>query len=165
MKKAIQKYCIILFSIMGLFGCAAMTQGYGTLVLDQIVQKNFESFQIDPDMNYYYSGSYVYPSVIMGLKKQFALDNDLWKPLQLDPILLKDLINGMQTKARQTGQVQRGFILKSPDGQTLGVCYCPLDVWIRTKMGEDNKVVVYTPDRYPYGDGGDGGGGRGRRGR
>jgi hypothetical protein len=166
MKKASQIYCIILFSILGLFGCAAMNQGYGTFVPDHLVQKGFESFQMDPNMNYYYSGSYAYPSVIMGLKKQYALDNDLWKPLQPDPILLKDLIGGMQTKAIQTGQAQHGFILRSPDGQTLGVCYCPLDVWIRAKMGEANKVVVYTPDRYPYGDGGDGnGGGRGRRGR
>ncbi len=161
MKTASQKYGVLLLSVLVLFGCAAVRHAFGTFVPDQVAEKNFEAFQIDPGMNYYFSGSDVYPSVIMGLKKQYVLDNDLWRPLKPDLQLFKDLINDMQLKAREHGQLQRGFVLKSPEGQTIGVCYCTFTVRMKLKMGEDNKVIVYTPEvnSYPYGGGG------GRRGR
>lgn len=152
MKPANQKYLLLILSILFFSGCASMMHGYGTFAPDQDAEKNFESFQIDPDINYYYSGSDVYPIVIMGLKKQYVLDNDLWTPLQSDPKLFKNLIQDMQQKARDHGVMQRGFVLKSPDGQIIGVCYCTYKVRMSLKMGEGNKVVVYTPDvnSYPY---------------
>lgn len=156
MKKNCKKFSGILFSVLILFGCAAMTKNFGTIVPDQGVEKNFETFQLDPDMNYYFSGSDVFPSVIMGLKKQYALDNDLWRPLATDPKHLKELISDMQSKAGEFGKLQRGFVMKSPDGQTLGVWYSPFNLPMRLKMGADNKVIVYTPDpgSYPYDSGG-----------
>ena len=154
MKKNCQKCVLTFLSILVLCGCASMRSGFGIFVPDQNAEKNIESFQIDRGMNYYFSGSDVYPSVIMGLKTQYLLDNDLWRPIQPDPKIFKDLITDMQYKARMAGQLQRGFILKSPDGQTLGVCYCTFNVRMSIKMGEDNKVIVYTPSSYPYGDGG-----------
>ena len=136
----------------GIIGELKKEVGYGTFVPDQVVEKNFENFQIDPDMNYYFSGSDVYPTVIMGLRRQYLLDYDLWRPLKSDPALFKNLISDMQSKAREYGQLQRGFVLKSPDGQELGVCYCPFAVRMNLKVGEGNKVIVYTPEvsSYPY---------------
>jgi hypothetical protein len=52
----------------------------------------------------------------------------------------------MQFEALRINQVQRGFVLKSPEGQDVGVCYCRLTVWMSLRMGEGNKVIVYTPD-------------------
>jgi hypothetical protein len=98
-------------------------------------------------MNYYASGPHeAYPIAIMGLKKQYVLDNDLWRPLPPDPKLFKELIKSMQFEAQKIFEVHRGFILKSPAGQDVGVCYCRLTVMMRLKMGEGNKVIVYTPD-------------------
>jgi hypothetical protein len=147
-----QRNIVLILSLLVLCGCAAIRQDFGTFVPDQSAEKSFESFQIDPDMNYYFSGSDVYPSVIMGLKKQYVLDNDLWRPLKSDPKVFNDLITDMQSKASISGQLQRGFVLKSPDGQIIGVCYCTFKVRMSLKMGEGNKVVVYTPDAlsYPY---------------
>ena len=42
-------------------------------------------YQMDADMNYYFSGSEIYPNAIIGLKKKYVLDNDLWKPIKPDP--------------------------------------------------------------------------------
>lgn len=153
MQKHSQNNVFLFLSIFVLCGCVSMIHGFGTVVPDQIAERNFEAFQIDPDMNYYFSGSDVYPTVIMGLKKQYVLDNDLWRPIEPNPKVFKDLIADMQFKASIVGQLQRGFVLKSPDGQTLGACYCPFTVRINLKMGEGNKVVVYTPDVYPYEEG------------
>jgi hypothetical protein len=147
MNPASKKYGVLLLGALVLFGCAGMLSGVGTNVLDEIAWDNFETFQIDPDMNYYASGPHDdYPIVIMGLKKQYVLDNDLWRPLPSDPQLFKHLIKSMQFEAQKIGQVQRGFALKSPEGQDIGICYCRLTVWINVKMGEGNKVIVYTPD-------------------
>ena len=156
MKKADKKYSLLLLSVMILFGCAAVTHDFGTFRPDQSVEKNFEDFRLDPAMNYYFSGSDVYPSVIMGLNKQYQLENDLWRPLAPDPRLFKELITSMQARAWDFGKIQRGFVMQSPDGQAIGVWYSPLGLQMRLKMGADGKVVVYTPDpnSYPYNSGG-----------
>ena len=147
MKRAIQKYGIMILGMLVLSGCAALLHGYGTNVFDQIAQNNFEAFQIDPGMNYYASGpNEAYPIVIMGLKKQYLLDNDLWRPIPPDPQLFKNLVKRMQFEAQAINQVQRGFVLKSPEGQDVGVCYCRITAWVNVKMGAGNKVIVYTPD-------------------
>jgi hypothetical protein len=147
MKKLSQRNIFLFLGILVLCGCASILSGYGTNVLNDKVWDKFETFQIDPDMNYYASGPHdAYPIVIMGLKKQYALDNDLWRPLPPDPKLFKDLIKSMQFEAQNKRQIQRGFVLKSPEGQDVGICYCRLTVRMSLKMGEDNKVIVYTPD-------------------
>jgi len=168
MQTAIQKYGVLLLSALVIFGCAGMLNGFGTNVLDDNVWDKFETFQIDPDMNYYASGPQdAYPIVIMGLKKQYELDNDLWRPLPPDPKLFKDLVKRMQSEAQKIGSVQRGFVLKLSEGQDVGVSYCRLTVRMSLKMGEDNKVIVNTPDMMEnsYTIEGSGRGGRGGRGR
>jgi hypothetical protein len=147
MRRAIQKYGILILGILVLSGCAALLNGSGTNMLDENVWDNFETFQIDPGMNYYASGPQdSYPIVIMGLKKQYVLDNDLWRAIPPDPKLFRNLIKRMQFEAQKIREAQRGFILKSPDGQNIGVCYCRITVMMSIKMGEGNKIIVYTPD-------------------
>jgi len=168
MKKRSQRNVFLFLGILVLCGCAALLSGFGTNVLDQVVWDKFETFQIDPDMNYYASGPHdAYPIVIIGLKKQYELDNDLWRPLAPDPKLFKSLIQRMQFESQKIHQAQRGFVLKSPDGQDVGICYCRLTVRMGLKMGEGNKVIVYTPDMlensYTIEGGGRGGGGGGGR--
>src|SRR3989304_10337368 len=96
MKMTISKVGYFLTVLLTLAGCAVLTSGYGKFITDEMVTKNFEAFQIDPDMNYYTSGSDTYPSAIMGLKKKFTLDNDLWKPLKPDPKAFRELVQNMQ---------------------------------------------------------------------
>lgn len=94
MKTVCKKYWVLLLSALVLFGCSALLKGFGTNILDELAWGSFETFQIDQDMNYYASGPHdAYPIVIMGLKKQYVLDNDLWKPLPSDPQLFKNLGN------------------------------------------------------------------------
>ena len=146
-EKTGQEYLLLFLALLTLFGCASLMRASGTSVPDQVAEKNFEAFQMDPDMNYYASGpNDAYPIVIMGLRKQYVLDNDLWRPLPHDPLLFKSLIKRMQFEAGAIGQVQRGFILKSTEGRDIGVCYCRFTVWMSLKMGEGNRVIVYTPD-------------------
>jgi hypothetical protein len=128
---------------------------YGNIIPDTAVTKAFEAFQIDPDMKYYYSGSGVHPNAIMGLKRNYALDSDLWKPMEAQPTIFKELIIGMQTKALERGTLQHGFVMKDNKGQPIGVWYSILRASTVIKIGESNKVTVFTPELETYKEGKD----------
>ena len=128
-------------------GCATMSANHGSIVLDPAAERDFATFRLDPNMNYYYSGPDYYPNALMGLKKEYVLDNDLWKPLEPNPALFRDKIRSMQDAARLHGTFQHGFAIKDPQGKTIGVWYSILQVkTMVVTMGEENKVMVYTPE-------------------
>ena len=113
-------------------------------------------------MNYYYSGADAYPNAIIGLKKMYELDNDLWKPIEPDNKIFKGYVRGLQYKAREYSMLQSGFAIRDHQGKSIGIWYSVFTVKIMlVKMGTGNKVVIYTPepDVYPiYTIGGAGGG-------
>ncbi|MDD5169208.1 MAG: hypothetical protein PHN75_10345 [Syntrophales bacterium] len=141
----------LFLALLMMIGCAAFKANYGTVSLDQAVQKQFEAFQFDPDINYYFSGSEAYPTAIMGLKKAYVLDNDLWKPIKPNPGIFKYFVKSMQEKASEYAIHQHGFIIKDDRGNIIGVWYSPLQVnHMTVRMGEGNKVIVYTPGLFVY---------------
>ncbi|MDD5169069.1 MAG: hypothetical protein PHN75_09640 [Syntrophales bacterium] len=150
---------LVVLALM-MIGCASFRASYGTIDIDEAIQARFEAYQHDPDMNYYWSGSEAHPTAIMGLKKAYALDNDLWKPMDPDPKAFTNFVKSMQEIARQYALQQRGFIIKDPQGKAIGVWYSLIQIKPMTvRMGEDNKVNIYTPELfvYPGGKGTEGG--------
>ena len=159
MRDKIVRYGILLLTLWAMIGCMSVNSRYGSIVPDQAAEKSFETFQLDPEMNYYYSGPDQYPNALIGLKKAYVLDNDLWKTLEPTPKIFKDKIRSMKEKARLYGGNQYGFAIRDPQGKTIGIWYSLLSVQILTvKMGAGNKVIVYTPelDAYQEGVGGSG---------
>jgi hypothetical protein len=164
MDEKIKKTFFRIFTFIVLcFSMSCVGINYGNIIPDTAVTKAFEAFQIDPDMNYYYSGSGVHPNAIMGLKRNYVLDADLWKPIEAQPTIFKELIIGMQTKALGGGMFQHGFIMKDNKGQTLGIWYSILKAATVIKMGKDNKVTVFTPELETYREGTDDGKGGGSK--
>ena len=147
MKKRMERL-VVLFGVMVLLsGFSALGGRYGAIVLDDAVRKHFEAFRIDPGLNYYYSGSDAAPNALMGLKKHYILDNDLWKTIEPNPKAFREIIRSMQDKAMTFNKLQYGFVIKDDQGKPIGVWYSILDVkTMIVKMGEGNKVVVYTPE-------------------
>lgn len=149
-RSMLRKGCLWLL-LTGLIGCSAMSGPYGSINPDKGVQQKFDAYQMEPEMNYYYSGPDAYPNAIIGLRKQFVLDNNLWKPIAPNPEIFKRLIQNMQDKARWTGAPQFGFIMKDHQGQPIGVWYSILSIkTMVVKMGKDNLVNVYTPELFIY---------------
>jgi hypothetical protein len=126
-------------------GCSTMGN-YGVIVPDQTAKNSFETFQMDPGMNYYYSGQDAYPSAMIGLKKEYVLDNKLWKPIKPDSEKFQRLLQGMQHYADSQGETDYGFMIKDPKGNTLGIWYSLLKVNKTVKMKGGNGVDIYTPD-------------------
>ncbi|MBP8980975.1 MAG: hypothetical protein KBG09_07025 [Syntrophobacterales bacterium] len=146
----------ILALIAALTICGCLGGRYGNILPDGQTTKDFDAFRIDPGMNYYYSGPDLYPNALIGLKKEYVLDNDLWKPIQPTPASFRDMIIHMQEKARDYREFQHGFLMYDDRGKPIGVWYSILKARTFVKMGEGNKVVVYTPDLMIYQTGGPG---------
>jgi hypothetical protein len=130
---------VICLAAMVLAGCS----GYGTLQKSGEASKQFESLQIDPNYNYFYSGSDVKPRAIIGLRKDYALVSKLWKPVDLTPGRLSGWIDQI------TGF--KGFSLRSlgsdilnSEGEVIGTWYS-LEDFTTIRMLGDKQVSIYPP--------------------
>lgn len=152
MGEKIQKVSFSIFVIIIFFVCiGCVGANYGRIIPDSTVTKTFEDFRMDPDINYYYSGSEACPNAIMGLKKSHVLDTDLWKPIEAQPNVFKSMITVMQESAiKLEFETMHGFLITDNKGQPIGVWYSLLNGSPFVKMGKDNKVIVYTPEQITY---------------
>ena len=141
--KTIKSIFLVLF-LSALFGCSVMGS-YGTVVPDGETTYAFEAFQMDPGMKYYFIGSESYPRALIGLKKEYVLDNNLWKLIKPDSGVLQRMVQSMQKMASELGVKQYGFAMNDPKGRSIGVWYSPLKISKSIEMQGDNRVIVYAP--------------------
>ena len=133
----------ILALIAALTICGCLGGRYGNILPDGQTTKDFDAFRIDPGMNYYYSGPDLYPNALIGLKKEYVLDNDLWKPIQPTPASFRDMILHMQEKARDYREFQHGFLMYDDRGKPIGVWYSILKARTFVKMGRKQGGGLY----------------------
>lgn len=144
-------YFLCVLSFVIIMGCAGKYfKNYGGIVPNKDVRNVFENYQIDPDFNYYYSGSDVYPNALMGLKKTYTLESDLWKKVEMTPQLFREFVKNMQTKALTLGLNQYGFAILDNKGNQIGIWYSLLSVRTVVQMKDNNVVVIHTPDIETY---------------
>jgi hypothetical protein len=139
---------VVLLFCMGCTG--TFFKNYGGIAPDRDATKAFETYQINPDFNYYTSGSFVYPNALMGLEKTYILDSDLWKKIEPTPQEFREIIQNMQTKALNLGLQQHGFVIMDNKEKRIGVWYSILTARTVIKMMEGGKVVIFTPDLDTY---------------
>jgi len=153
--------------LMGLQGCAALnTANYGRFAPDSKVTQAFELYEVNPEMNYYFSGSDVHPNALLGLDKHYVLEPILWKPVDMTPSRMKEIVAAMKKRSSTIGQNVFGFSLLDPQGKPVGIWYSIMSATTFFQMKENNEVRIYTPDLDTYekyeskSDGGAGVGGR-----
>ena len=141
--------CILILIVS--VGCAgSIAQHYGSIVPDRNATDVFEKYQINPNYNYYISGSDVYPNAFIGLDKSYVLDTDLWKKVEITPAKFRELVQYMQDKALSTGQSQHGFAMFDDKGKKIGIWYSILSVKTWLKMEDERTGIIYTPDIDTY---------------
>jgi hypothetical protein len=122
---------------------------YGNLRPSLQTENAYLAFQVDPGMRYYLSGSDLYPNAIIGIRKAWTLESDLWKPVDLDPKILKELIFNIKSKWMGAGVMLGGYeIFDDREGKIGDWFSLPgqnITVWIR---GE-NRVELSTPAPLP----------------
>lgn len=118
---------------------------YGSLRPSLKMTNSYLSFQVDPGMRYYLSGSDLYPNAIIGIRKTWTLESDLWKPVDLDPKKLKEIIFNVTSQLMGAGVMPDGYeILDDRNGKIGDWFSLPgqnVTVWLRG----DNRVELSTP--------------------
>lgn len=141
-------FMLLMFSCLG---CAGWLAGrYGTIVPDARAANAFESFQINPDLSYYISGSDEYPNALLGLNKKYTLDSTLWKRIDPTPQRFRELVLQMQVRARQIGQSQYGFAIFDDKSHQIGIWYSILLAKTPVLMKDNQHVEIHTPDIDTY---------------
>ncbi len=148
------KIIIWIITCAALISCAAgntaLTNNWGKIVPDNEVKIFFETYQVSPDLNYYISGSDIYPNAILGLNKAYILDSTLWKKVELTEAMLQAIVTDMKARVMSSGQSQFGFAVLDNRGKQIGVWYSILFATAPVQMKEDKKVIIYTPDHDTY---------------
>ena len=134
------RFALPLLILSFLTGCVA---NYGSYKRSRDVAKMFESLQVPNEYKYYYSGSNKNPDALMGLDRNYTLNNDLWKETDMDSSQLKKWIREINLVG-STSSTFGSFIL-DPNGKTIGVYYSKRDGG-PVKMESGNQVVVHLPD-------------------
>ncbi len=147
-------HCVLCIAIIFLgSGCSgSLFRNYGRITPDLIVKTAFEKYQINSDYNYYISGSEVYPLAIVGLDKAYRLESDLWKPVDMTPEKMREIVQDMRNKVEliKWGQVPYGFGVFDEKGKQIGVWYSVLGVKTSIKVTGDHTVEIITPDIDTY---------------
>ena len=141
-------FCII--ALIVLFSAAGCTSSFfknwGRIEPDSSVTDSFNKFQINTNLNYYISGSDVYPTSIMGLNKAYTLGTDLWKQIDMTPEIFSELVTNMRIRSIQCcSQIMHGFYIFDDKDNKIGVWYSLITGTITIKMKENNKVIVFPP--------------------
>jgi hypothetical protein len=126
---------------MGGSPALALFEGYGSLASRSDVTQAFESNKIDPELNYYFSGSDVWPDAIIGVNKTYTLDSTLWKKIEATPAVLKNLVSGMMSRPKDP----YGSTILDDKGVQIGVWYSYFGVMTYIKMVREKTVDIGTP--------------------
>jgi len=158
------RFYLILILCLSTAACSAsLFRNYGRINPNGEVTKAFEGYQVNSEFHYYISGADINPNALMGLHKDYRLDpSTLWRKVEMSTAKMKEIVEGMKTKAFEHHQFQYGFEMSDPKGRSIGVWYSILTARTFLRMNDDGTVRIDTPDLDTYekgvGDGTDFGG-------
>jgi len=140
-------FCCLLF-LTAASGTSADDKKLGKFVGNEKVKSSFEKCEVKADINYYISGSDVYPRAILGLNKTYTLEPTSWKKMDFTPEKLCRTVENMESRARDYDESEFGFALLDDKGKQIGIWYSMLYARTAIIIKEDKKVTIYQPRRY-----------------
>ena len=151
-KNRLLLFALLFFVFLSTIACTCLSnKNFGKFVPDVDVTAAFNKSEINPDFNYYISGSDTYPRSILGLNKAYILDSDLWKKVDFKPEELSELVTRMQQRAISSGiAMPFGFAILDDKGKEIGVWYSIRVSSISVKVSDDRKVIIYPPNDNDY---------------
>ena len=150
-RKVIAFLSLALFT--GLTGCAGLLSGsWAKIAPDAEVKKAFESFQVNPDYNYFYSGSDLYPHSLLGLSKAYKLESDIWIKMEITPQKLQETVSNMQAQALKYVFSEKlfGFAVTDNNGRQIGIWYSLMVPGFSLNIRDDGRVIVSPPNDNQY---------------
>jgi len=130
-----------------LVGCAA-SNDRGTLQRDQELNRMILAYEIMPEHNYYFSGSFDRPNTILGIHKDYQLVSQLWKKVQISSAQLAKWIGAIAPENYRGSTGYFAAYILDPDGKKVGIWYS-IQNTTTVEFLEGNKVKINSPDLYP----------------
>ena len=151
-KNRLLLFALLLLILLSITACTYLSnKNYGKFVPDADVTAAFNKAEINPDFNYYITGSDIYPRSILGLNKAYMFDSPLWKKVEFNPEELREITTRMQQRAMICcRQGQFGFAILDDKGRQIGIWYSLLSARISIKLTADRKVIIYPPNDKDY---------------
>ncbi len=118
---------------------------YGKVRPNRDITVAYESFTVDPNLNYYISGSDTYPNAIIGIDKTWTLESDLWKKKDLSAEGMRDLVQNMQNRSSEQNSMLHGFVILDNKGQKIGDWFSIMGLITTVQLTGEKSVIVYTP--------------------
>jgi hypothetical protein len=115
---------------------------YGKLERSSEITKLFETHQILPDHQYYYSGLGAVPYAIIAIDNQYKLRKGLWNEVEATVPMLRNWVREMDMIY---GFPPYGFRILDHNGRQLGVWYSSKQ-WTTIIIEEENKIAVLAPE-------------------
>lgn len=106
-----------------LLGCAGTLQNYGSYAPDTDTTLLFESGEPSALYMYYYCGPESGPTAILGVKKEYILEERLWQEIDSGSGAYGKLLEGMRNRTLRLGLSLKGYVLYGPDKAPVGIWY------------------------------------------
>ncbi len=143
--------CLFMALCLSVLACTGMFRNYGRFNPSDAVSQAFATYQVNKDFRYYISGPDLNPTALMGLNRAYHLDPRTgWREVQMTPEKMKEIVEGMNTKALNQREFQKGFELLDNNGRPIGVWYSLMRARTFLRIQEDGTVRIDTPDLETY---------------
>ena len=132
------KLAVALLVATLLTGCL---QNYGRLKRDYQIKRDFESYTVPTNYNYYYYGVSSHPWAVMGLDPEYKLKSRLWRKVDPDTERFRKMVYWTW---EDLGYYVYGAHILDPDEQKFGIFYS--SVWFAAvKVDRETKTVEVMP--------------------
>ena len=125
---------------------ASCSANHGRLVYNDNVKKAFESYQVPPNHNYYYSGPDALPNALIGIQNEYSLESKFWIPFEPSQDLMKKWLEWRKPRHRYNMD-KSGSTIHAPDDTQIGIWYAVRNWrdWTTVKQIDDKTFVVSPP--------------------
>jgi hypothetical protein len=144
-KKAVKPGLAALLAAIVFWGLGQCTaSNYGRLSSNPEVTRSFEAYQILPDHNYYYRGTFGRPVAVVGIHRDYQLDSKLW--IEIDPRSndFKRLVDRVSLQGSGNIANPWGFDILDKSGNEVGVWYSAVRA-AAVDIDENGRIVNLSP--------------------
>ena len=136
---------ILFFIALAAFGGCAMSN-YGRLESNSDIKRAFEAYQIMPDHNYYYRGTFSRPFAMVGIHKNYELNSKLWVEVDPQSKDFRTLIDRISLQGSGSTTEPWGFTILDHSGSRVGVWYSAIRA-AAVEVDENGQIVNLAPLR------------------
>lgn len=117
--------------------------------VDLNINAALESNHPLPGYTYYYSGPEDFPLAILGIRPEYRLKQEFWRPVELTEKKLQGWMEIIDNPHRSLKTRYHGKVIRTAEGEEIGIWYSPQE-WSTVRMGTDGEVAIDTPPNTLY---------------